>query len=150
MYSLDLLMIMTNFIRLNIRPKNYMETFTSKYDPNELVDVQYTLIDEIKSWIDSNTLIKNQKSIWKIGIAHGNDIQSISTTIRQDHQYRHYRHWKLKSFEHSIKILSVLNKHPFVFKSPLNNYLSKGSYVFVYKTPCENQTKRLFYKTLNS
>ncbi len=90
--------------------------------------------DRIKSWIDSNTLFVDQRYVWRVGITTGENIIKIESQIRQDMQCKHWKYWHMGEFQNAMRLMREFNKHPLFFKSPLNEYLGKGTYVFVYKT----------------
>ena len=111
-------------------------------DPSEK-----NLLEDIKSWVDSNMLIKDQKFVWRIGIATREDIVKVAGQVRSDVECKHFKHWRTKSFKEAIDTLTSLTKYPFIFKSNLNEYCGKGKYLFIYKAPCPSST--LFYHTLH-
>lgn len=127
-----------------------METTVLPSNPVDETDSCIQAIHEIKSWIENNTILKGKNFIWRIGIGHYNDMKYIATDVRGNYQYKHYKQWRLDSFDVAFSTLKSFKKYSFVFKSQLNNYLSKGDYIFIYKTPCDSKTRQLFYKTLNS
>ncbi len=126
-----------------------MKTIVFNSDSIDITDQDISNVDEITSWIESNTILQGQKFIWRIGIGHSSDMNRIATDVRRNHNLKHYKQWRLSSFEEAFSALKILNKHSFVFKSHHNNYLTKGDFIFVYKAPCESLTKQLFHKTLN-
>lgn len=106
-----------------------------------------TLIEEVKSWIDSNMLMMDQTYVWRVGIATSEDIVKVAGRVRSDFACKHFKHWRTESFKDAMHTLTQLTKYPFVFKSKLNDYSDKGAYLFVYKAPCPSKT--LFYHTLH-
>ncbi len=113
----------------------------------DLDPTEKTLPEEIKEWIDSNMLVVDQKYVWRIGIATGEEIVKVAGKVRSDFECKHLKYWRSDSFKTAIRTISQLTKYPFIFKSGLNEYSGKGVYIFTYKAPCPS--KNLFYHTLH-
>ena len=101
-------------------------------------------IQKIEEWIDGNTFLTKQNLIWNIGVTNAENLLSIESTIRQDMTCKHWRYWRNDSFKDAMETIRNLNKSSNVIKSPHNDYSSKGSYVFIYKTLIP-QNSRLFH-----
>ncbi|WP_323757454.1 hypothetical protein [Roseivirga sp.] len=101
-------------------------------------------VQKIKEWIDGNTFYTKQHLIWNIGVTNAEDLLNIESTIRHDMTCKHWRYWENDSFKDAMETIRKLNKAPNVIKSPHNDYSSKGSYVFVYKTLIPRDS-RLFH-----
>lgn len=105
-------------------------------------------LHQIKSWIDTNTILNKEGTIWRVGLASGEEILEIKAKVMKDLECKHLKSWRVDSFREAIDTLSDLCKYPFVFKSPYHDYLQKGQYLFVYKIP--SPYKKHFYHVLHS
>jgi len=103
---------------------------------------------KIKTWIDSNTLFADPHYVWRIGISTAEQILLIESHIRKDIQCKHWKYWHVGDFKNAMRLTRAFNKLPFTFKSPLNEYLGKGNYMFVYKTIIPDHS--YFFHTLRS
>lgn len=103
---------------------------------------------KIKTWIDNNTLFADQRFVWRIGITTSEHILLIESQIRQDILCKHWKYWHVGNFKTAMKLIREFNKLPFAFKSPLNEYMGKGTYLFVYKTVVPEHG--YFFHTLRS
>ena len=100
---------------------------------------------KIKRWIDSNTLFVDQHCVWCVGITTAEHILLVESQVRQDLECKHWKYWQAGNFQNAMELIREFNKYPFIFKSPLNEYIGKGTYVFVYKTIIPN--KNYFFHT---
>ena len=60
-----------------------MKTAIALSNSSNALKNDFSALEEVKSWIDSNTLLQNHNYIWKIGIAHRKDIMSIAGEIKK-------------------------------------------------------------------
>ena len=102
--------------------------------------------EKIRHWIDSNTLFIDKRYVWRIGISTAEHILLIESQIRQDVQCKHWKFWHAGNFKQAMGLIRQFNKLPFTFKSPMNEYLGKGAYLFVYKTAIPKHS--YFFHTL--
>lgn len=105
-------------------------------------------LKQIKSWIDTNTIYDKEGTIWRVGLACGEDLLEIQAKVMKDLECKHLKSWRLDSFREAVDTLSSLCKYRFVFKSPYHHYHTKGHYLFVYKIP--SPYKKHFYHVLHS
>jgi hypothetical protein len=117
-----------------------LATFVSDIQSEPKVDVK------IRQWIDSNTLFLDQRYVWRIGISTAEHILLIESKIRKDVQCKHWKYWHVGDFKQAMGLIRRFNKLPFTFKSPMNEYIGKGAYLFVYKTVIPEQS--YFFHTL--
>ena len=90
--------------------------------------------DKIDSWIISNSSMRDNHHVWKVGVASLNSIGDIQHQIMNDMECVHWKYWTVDSFHEAIKLTGQLHKSPEVFKSELCNYRSFGKCIFIYKT----------------
>ncbi len=107
-----------------------------------------SILRQVKSWIDTNTILDKEGTIWRVGLASGEEILEIQAKVMKDLECKHLKSWRLDSFKEAVNTLSSLCKYPFVFKSPYHHYEGKGQYIFAYKIP--SPYKKHFYHVLHS
>ena len=107
-----------------------------------------TCLPSIQEWIDCNSYFTHQNLIWNIGVTNAEHILNIESTVRQDLNCKHWKYWRVDCFREAMKTIRELNRASYIIKSEYNNYISKGSYIFIYKTVVP-QNSRLFH-TLHS
>lgn len=106
------------------------------------------VLKQIISWIDTNTIFDKEGTIWRVGLASGEDVLEIQAKVMQDLECKHLKSWRLDSFREAVDTLASLCKYRFVFKSPHHHYDNKGQYLFAYKIP--SPYKKHFYHVLHS
>ncbi len=105
------------------------------------------ILEEVKGWILSNSLVNDPHYVWRVGISCNDEINDIASKLRSDFECRHFKSWQTDSFKGAMMIIRHLTKQSYILKSPLNEYADKGEYVFVYKTLSPPQN--LFRHTLH-
>tara|TARA_R110001592_G_scaffold107223_1_gene300336 strand:+ start:1327 stop:1716 length:390 start_codon:yes stop_codon:yes gene_type:complete len=90
--------------------------------------------DQINNWVNNNSSSFNQGLIWKVGIITSDKLLKIQKLILEDIECIHWKYWSGDTFLNVFGIVGELNRSPIVIKSEHSEYISKGSYIFIYKT----------------
>ncbi|KYG76974.1 hypothetical protein [Roseivirga echinicomitans] len=98
--------------------------------------------DQINNWVNNNSSSFNQSLVWKVGITTPEKLLKIQKLILEDIECIHWKYWPGDTFVNLFGIIRELNKSPIVLKSEYSEYISRGSFIFIYKTRV-NQTDYL-------
>lgn len=92
------------------------------------------VMSDILDWLNLNnsSILKNE--IWEVGITNFESLNEVRRTIFEDIECIHWKCWSMNNFQAAFHYLKALNKSPKVIKSVLNDYRSRGSIIFVYKS----------------
>lgn len=101
-------------------------------------------IPKIQEWIDTNSYFIRQDLVWNIGLTNAENLINVESIVRQDITCKHWKYWRADCFKDAMQTIRQLNRAHYVIKSDFNNYLLKGSYVFIYKTMVPRNS-RLFH-----
>lgn len=108
---------------------------TMELREQQIAIAENKLVDNIINWVNMNTSTRSNSEVWKVGLVSAENLMAVQSAILEDMSCVNWKFWNCDDFKIGFSLLKFLHKSPMIFKSEFNNYLEKGRYLFVYKTP---------------